>query len=302
MEGFFSDAPWAQQSRAHEGIKLMHQTKLLSNDLLLLFTRKYGNQFEPTFSPVAAHRYKYLFIHHLKYTSKTAFSFNTINAMDVFKNQRTGKTFSRITSGGRVEIKKGKWYYTLNSYLQYGHNPQGKNLFAYYIQPEIRFNARKSTIRLGAEILSGSGPRVSPNQSGDFDVLYGVAWKFMGNMNVFTRFPADLAGKGLINPYMFLLFPLNKRISIRSDFHLFFTRYHLLNDIGELQKKFIGVESDFSLRDIPSKNLEINYGFSFLKSSSSMKYLPKIYNEKKLAVWSYLMVSCPLNILHLKQK
>ena len=34
----FSDAPWAQQSRAHEGIRIMHQTKQIRNDLFLLFT------------------------------------------------------------------------------------------------------------------------------------------------------------------------------------------------------------------------------------------------------------------------
>ncbi|MEQ1624720.1 MAG: hypothetical protein ABL870_08525, partial [Sediminibacterium sp.] len=200
----FSDAPWAQQSRAHEGIRILHQTKLFRNDLFLLFTRKYGNQFEPTFSPVASHRYKYLFIHHLNYTFNKTFSFNTINAIDIFKNENTGDYYKRITSGGRLEIKNKSWYYTLNSFLQFGQNPQGKKLLAYYLQPEIKLSTKKTTIRLGAEILSGSSPNLSANQSGDFDVLYGVAWKFMGNMNVFTRFPVDVAGKGLINPYMFI--------------------------------------------------------------------------------------------------
>ncbi|ULQ51785.1 hypothetical protein [Flavihumibacter fluvii] len=298
----FSDAPWAQQSRAHEGIRIMHRAKQLRNDLFLLFTRNYGNQFEPTFSPVAAHRYKYLFIHHLNYNVSKAFSFNTINALDIFKNESSGNTYHRFTSGGRIEVKNNRWYYTLNTYLQYGHNPQGKKLLAYYIQPEIKMSVQKSTIRFGAELLSGSSPGLSANQSGDFDVLYGVAWKFMGNMNVFTRFPADVAGKGLINPYLFILLPLDKKISLRSDSHLFYTQYNLLNETGQPQNKYVGFESDISLRYIPAKNLDVNYGFSFLKSSSSMKYLPKIQNEKQIAVWSYLMVSYTLNILHLKPK
>ncbi len=63
----FSDAPWAQQGRSHEGIRLMHVSKRISTDLLFLFTRTYANYFEPMYSPVALHRYNYLFIHQLAY-------------------------------------------------------------------------------------------------------------------------------------------------------------------------------------------------------------------------------------------
>jgi hypothetical protein len=76
----------------------------------------------------------------------------------------------------------------------------------------------------------------------------------------------------------------------------------LLNETRQPQNKYVGFENDISLRYIPLKNLEINYGFSFLKSASSMKYLPKIQDEKKIAVWSYLMVSYTLNILQVKPK
>lgn len=291
----FSDAPWAQQGRAHEGIRIMKYSKHFSNDFFFLFTRNYGNEFDATYSPVASNRYKYLLMNYFSYTSGNNFSFNSMNVVDFLKDAKSGEMYTRATSGGRIEFKKKRWYYTLNSYLQFGNNPKGQKLFAYYFQPEIKLSLQKSSWRLGAEIISGSSSQLSQTSSGDFDVLYGVTWKFNGNMNVFTRFPADVGGKGLINPYLFATIPLNTKLSLRSDFHLFYTQYHLLNNSGQELKKFLGFENDLSLKYVPVKELEINCAFSFYQSSSTMQYLPKIQDENKLAFWSYLMVSYSFN-------
>lgn len=297
----FSDAPWAQQGRAHEGIRLMKSVKNFSNDFFFLFTRNYGTEFEAAYSPVASNKYKYMLVNNLAYTSSTGFSFNSLNAVDFLENSKSNQLYTRATAGGRIEFRNKKWYYTLNSNLQFGRNAKGQKLFAYYFQPEIKWSLPKSTWRLGAEIISGSSPKLSSGHSGDFDVLYGVTWKFNGNMNVFTRFPADVNGKGLINPYLFTTIPLNTKLSLRADFHLFYTQYPLVNHEGRQTARFLGFENDFSLKYIPIKELEINYAFSFYQSTDSMKYLPKIQDENKLAVWSYLMISYSFNALNLKR-
>jgi hypothetical protein len=295
----FSDAPWAQQGRSHEGIRLMARSEKFQQDAFLLFTRKYGTQFDATYSPVAAHRYKYLFIHHISFNSGKAFSFNAVNAVDIFDNPNAENTFVRFTAGGRLELKNSRWYATLNGYFQLGKTPQGKRLTAYYLQPEVRLTYKKSTWRLGAEILSGTNPQSATNKSGDFDVLYGVAWKFMGNMNLFTRFPADVGGKGLLNPYVFVTLALDRKLSIRTDLHTFYTMFYLKNRGGENARKCLGFENDLSIKYFPVKNMEINYGFSFMKTTSAMALLPKIIDANKIAVWSYLMVSYTFNALHL---
>ncbi|RYY15572.1 MAG: hypothetical protein EOO04_28410 [Chitinophagaceae bacterium] len=298
----FSDAPWAQQGRSHEGIRMMKYSTRFRNDLFLLFTRRYGDAFDPLFSPVASHRYKYLAVYHLSYNPNKAIAFNSINAVDLFRNENAGKNFARITTGGRIEYKYRQFYATLNAYLQFGQNPRGNQLFAYYLQPEFRLSTKYATLRLGAEILSGGGPDRSANQSGDFDVLYGVAWKFMGNMNIFTRFPADVAGKGLVNPYLFVTIPIAKKLSIRSDLHLFFSQYSQLDNLGSPVKKYLGFENDFSFRYAPVKYLEINYGLSFLKSSTSMRFLPKVEDESRVSYWSYLMVSYQFKVFRREQR
>lgn len=296
----FSDAPWAQQGRAHEGVRIMKYSKNFSNDFFFLFTRKYGAEFESAYSPVASNKYKYMLVNNFSYYSNKGFSFNSLNAVDFLENTNSGQLYTRATTGGRMEFKRKQWYYTLNSYLQFGRNVKGQNLLAYYFQPEIKLSLLRSNWRLGAEIISGSNARLSIDRSGDFDVLYGVTWKFNGNMNVFTRFPNDVNGKGLVNPYLFTTIPLNTKLSIRSDFHLFYTQYPLLNNSGKEMKKFLGFEDDISLKYTPIKELEINYAFSFYQSTNSMKYLPKIQDENKFAFWSYLMISYSFSAVNLK--
>lgn len=297
----FSDAPWAQQGRAHEGIRIMKYTPKLSNDFFFLFTRNYSTAFEPAYSPVASNKYKYLIVNNFSYNFNKEFSLHSLNAVDFLEDANSGQTYTRATTGGRIEFKRKQWYYTLNSYLQFGRNSKGQQLLAYYLQPEIKLSLLKSTWRLGAEILSGSSSQTSSNPSGDFDVLYGVTWKFNGNMNVFTRFPTDVNGKGLVNPYIFATIPLSPKLSFRSDFHLFYTQYPLSNDSGQEMTKFLGFENDISFKYIPIKEFEINYAFSFYQSTDTMKYLPKIQDENKLAIWSYLMISYSFNAVNFKR-
>ncbi|MNQ42142.1 hypothetical protein D3C85_558400 [compost metagenome] len=296
----FSDAPWAQQGRSHEGIRLMKYSNHISNDFFFLFTRNYNDEFETFYSPVASNRYKYLLMNNFHYNSNKYFSFNSMNIVDFLKSTTSDQMHTRATTGGRIEFKKAQWYYTLNSYLQFGKNTKGQKLFAYYLQPEVRLTLKNSIWRLGAEIISGSSSSLSTNKSADFDVLYGVTWKFNGNMNVFTRFPTDVGGKGLVNPYLFITIPINTKLSLRSDFHLFYNQYPLINNLDQSVSKFLGFENDFSMKYIPVRQLEINYAFSFYKSTESMEYLPKIQDENKLAFWSYLMISYSFNAVNTK--
>ncbi|PBJ16019.1 alginate export family protein [Flavobacterium sp. ACN6] len=297
----FSDAPWAQQGRSHEGIRIMKYSQHFANDFFFLFTRNYNTSFETAYSPVTSNRYKYMLVYNFSYNWNKNFTFNSLNTVDFLEKTNSETLYARATAGGRIEFKKKNWYYTLNSYLQFGQNQKGQDLLAYYLQPEIKLSLSKATWRLGAEIISGSSSQTNIENSRDFDVLYGVTWKFNGNMNIFTRFPADVGGRGLVNPYLFALFPLSSKLSIRSDFHLFYTQYPLLDNNNQEVSKFLGFENDFSLKYIPIKQLEINGAFSFYKSTDSMQYLPKVQDDTKLALWSYVMVSYSFNAVNSKK-
>lgn len=295
----FSDAPWAQQSRSHEGVRLFYSGKKFITDFTWAFTRPYSERFDQNYSPVASHRYKYLLLHQLKFKLANRFSITTINVLDQFENDQKQQN-TRLTSGGRVEYFGSTIYLTVNAFYQYGTNQNFMPISAYYFQPEIRKTIQNTTFRLGAEILSGDDLSEPSDYSKSFVPLYGVAWKFMGNMNFFTRFPADVGSSGLVNPYLFLLQKINQKLAIRADCHLFYSQHPLLDENKNKAGKFLGFENDLSLNYKPLKALDINFGFSYILSQRSMELLNKIENSDKLPVWSYLMVSFNTEIFRSK--
>lgn len=121
----------------------------------------------------------------------------------------------------------------------------------------------------------------------------------MGNMNLFTRFPNDVNGKGLINPYIFAIHAFNKKLSVRSDFNLFFNQYPLNPPAGQNLNKYLGFENDLSVKYKPNKKWEINYGFSWLIPQKEIGLLRKVRDTDKAAVWSYLMISYRFNVIDL---
>ncbi|MCE6989669.1 alginate export family protein [Dyadobacter sp. CY323] len=295
----FSAAPWSQQSRAHEGIRLLFNKKV-NTDLTIAFTRPYGKRFDAAYSPVASHQYKFLFVHHLKHQLNKHFALTTINTLEVFeKSIAPTQHYQRITNGGRLEFTHSGLYATVNAYYQYGRNAAEKKIRAYYIQPEISAGFEKMTVRLGAEVLSGNKATIRPDVTNSFVPLYGVAWKFMGNMNLFTRFPADVNDKGLMNPYLFALYQVSKKLSLRADAHLFYSQYPL-EEPGKYPKgRYLGFESDISLNFKPIKQVEIIYGFSSTWAAERMELLKKVPDSDKIPVWSYLMISFRPRLLRL---
>lgn len=158
---------------------------------------------------------------------------------------------------------------------------------AYYFQPEVSATLKKFTLRVGAELLSGNPDKVKNGYSNSYEIAYGVAWKFMGNMNFYAKFPADVANKGLFNPYLFLFYRLTKKLQLRLDNHLFYSQYTL----AAQAQKYLGYEIDCSVNYKPTNYIDLNYGLSFYDPTSSTLLLKKIRNTTATPVWSYLMVS-----------
>ncbi|WP_139352755.1 alginate export family protein [Algoriphagus sp. A40] len=292
----FSDAPWAQQSRSHEGIRLFYSTKNVVTDFSWMFTRTYSSRYDPMYSPVASHRYVNLVLHHLKAKLSNQVTLTTVLALDTFENSEKGQN-GRYTTGGRIEYLKGKFYLTLNGFYQAGKTVSGQPIHAYYLQPELRVQVQNTTLRLGSEILSGNDLAKSENTFKSFVPLYGVAWKFMGNMNFFTRFPGDVNSSGLVNPYIFVLHRINSKLGIRADWNIFYNQYPMLNDSKNTVEKYLGNEFDLSLNYRPAAKWEVNFGLSILIPTESMVLLNKIENTQETPIWSYLMVSYRPSIL-----
>lgn len=287
----FSPANWSQAARAHDGINLVSNNNTIHSEFVTSFNQTAERIFETDFSPTTFTNYKLLNIHYLKAKLNDHFSLTTINAADSYQSKtNSGTLYTRGTSGGRLDFEKGNLYVTLSGYYQYGQLQTRERISAYYFQPEIQLKTNKLTTRLGAEFLSGENSEKTSDFSKSFVPLYGVAWKFMGNMDYFTSFPTDVKKGGLFNPYLFFIYDLNKKVALRSDFHLFYLGNKTKNDLGNTINSYLGFENDLSIHYKCNAFTMIDFGFSYMAAEKSMETL-KSGNSSIIPVWSYVMIT-----------
>lgn len=121
-------------------------------------------------------------------------------------------------------------------------------------------------------------------------------------MNFFTRFPADVGNSGLLNPYIFAFYTVNKKLTLRADGNLFYSSHNLLDAKKQKANRYLGFESDLSFNYKPNKFFDINFGFSFIRATESMVLLKKMDNANQTPLWSYLSISFKPQTLILYQK
>lgn len=288
----FSPADWAQQSRAHEGVRFIYKTEKLLTEFMGAFSQSNENIFQTSYSPIGFNNYKLLGVHHLKWLISKKTTLTTINATDGFEHKTNSKVlYVRATSGGRLEYKINKFYATASGYHQYGTTPTGIKLSAFYLQPEIKYKVtEKLTTWLGAEILSGDDATKKSSASNSFEPLYGVAHRFMGRMDYFTSFPKDVKNGGLINPYFFVQYAFNKKLSIKNDVHLFYTQNNVLDKKNNIINPYLGFENDVSIKYKFNESTTLDGGFAFMLAEKSMETI-KGGNSAKTPIWGFVMVT-----------
>lgn len=297
----FSAANWSQAARAHDGINLIYNNNSIHSELITSFNQTSERIFDTDFSPTTFTNYKLLNVHYLKAKLNEHFSLTTINAADSYQSKTNANTlYTKATSGGRLDFEKGKLHLTFSGYYQYGQLQSGNQISAYYLQPEIQLKSNKLTTRLGAEFMSGDNADKTTAISKSFVPLYGVAWRFMGNMDYFTSFPSDVKNGGLFNPYLFLIYDFNKKFSLRSDFHLFYSGNKVKNDANQTINSYLGFENDLSLHYQCNSFTLIDFGFSYMAAEKSMETL-KSGNSNITPVWSYVMVTFKPELFHFKK-
>ncbi len=284
----FSAANWSQASRAHDGLNLIYQQKHLLSEALLFFNQTSERVFGTDFS---LNNYKLLGVHHLRARLGDYLTLTTINAVDGYQSATTPRVmYARGTSGGRLAFEKNRWYFTVSGYGQYGQLASGQEVRAYYLQPEIRYSAGKWISRLGMEYLSGDDMMNPDAISNSFETLYGVAFKFMGNLNYFTSFPDNTNGGGLIDPYLFVSYQLSDRVQLRADGHVFLLQNDVPGYNGEVLDAYLGWENDLSMKYVINDYTRLKWGVSYMVAEQSMEVL-KGGDSNLIPVWSYVMVT-----------
>ena len=310
----FAENDWRPQSGTHDAFNLIYRGNKLSSDLAVAWNQNAQdiNTPEQFFGTAYnnAVAYKGLAVSYLKWNVSERWILSAINSAEGLQSTKAGDTkekmYMRFTDGGRIEYEKGRWYLTAAGYLQSGWLATGKKVTAWYVQPEIKYTANTVTVRLGAEVMSGDNARHAiSNKTVDhnFNALYGVAHRFNGTMDFFTQFPADLNNAGLINPYLFAIKRVGKKVELRADFHTFYSENNYVTTArtpefnkGVLIPKYLGFENDFLLSFLPNTYTRIDAGASYAIATKSMSQIlakSKGYygNPNLMPTWFYVSLS-----------
>jgi len=118
----------------------------------------------------------------------------------------------------------------------------------------------------------------------------------MGNLDLFTTFPGDVKGGGLVNPYLFFQYTKNKW-TVRLENHLFYAHTGFALKGMPANNKYLGYENDWRINFKPTSVIDVEYGFcwaavtnSMIEVRNSVKSKDDLSNYSKTPYWTYLSI------------
>ena len=300
----FAENDWRLSAAVHDAVNFRYNTPKISSELALAFNQSSERYFGTDYAPSGFSNYKFLAVNYLCYKINSRFTFTGLNSTDGYQDKTNPEKINfRYTLGGRLELEMNGFYSTFSAYYQGGKNNSGKGLSAWYVQPEVRYTSSKNFVaRIGAEIFSGNSNGTTNITDHSFVPLYGVAHRFNGSMDLITKFPADVAGSGLVNPYLFLIQPLSAQIDFRADFHTFHLQqdYYTINDLKI--DHYLGFENDFLITYKPNTVTKVDLGVSYMLPTESFEIVKGNGSGKYNLTWVYLSLTFRPQLLGLKFK
>lgn len=286
----FSENNWTLTGAVHDALNFRYNTEKLNSELAIAFNqngeRIVGTNYNPAFT-----NYKFLAVNYLRYKVNKKFTLTALNSSDGYQNAANAEKINfRFTDGGRIEYLSGPFYATFSGYYQWGKNEKGDDLSAWYVQPEVRYvAANKLTVRLGAEVFSGSDSKSASTTDHGFSTLYGTGHSFNGSMDLLTKFPSETGNAGLINPYLFIVKAINKKLELRCDFHQFFLKENYYENNLPVNK-FLGTENDWLLSYKPNNFTKVDIGFSYALVTESFGIIKQAAkgSYKYVPTWAFI--------------
>jgi len=297
----FAENDWRVTGASYDAMTFKYVNTKLNTDLVMAFNQTSERLFGTGYYPSGWSNFKYLGMHFLKYNFNDKFSLTSMQAVD--GNQITNKdekTNFRFTDGGRLEYTSGSWYATFCGYYQWGSNKTGQKLNAWYVQPEVKYEVPYNfTIRAGAEIFSGGNISGTGSTDKSFVPLYGVAHRFNGTLDLIATFPTDLGNAGLINPYLFLIKNIGKKVELRCDLHTFSNKETYVKS-GKSYGKYLGFENDWTFTYKPNSFTTLLAGVSWADVTETLATIKKSGPNAAShdPFWSFVSVTFKPQILN----
>lgn len=290
----FAENDWRLNAGSHDALNFRYNAAKITSELVFAFNQNTERLAGTDFTPVGFTNYKSLGVHYFKYKLTDNWILSAINAADGYQDTKIKeKIYQRLTDGGRIEFEKGRFYTTFSGYYQSGKNSTGKNLAAWYIQPEIKYTVpQKLVVRLGAEVFSGDDNTITNVSDHNFVPLYGVVHRFNGSLELFTSKPKDFGNAGLLNPYLFIIKNIGKKVELRSDFHLFYSENNYVNSKTQrIVDQYLGYENDWLLTYRPNAYTKLDVGVSYALITESLVFIKKAGNSAIIPTWAYISVA-----------
>ena len=297
----FAENDWRATGTSHDALTFKFTNTKLNTDLVLAFNQTSERLFGTGYYPSGWSNYKFLAMHFLKYNLNDKIALTSMQTSDGYQVANKDESINyRFTNGGRMEYTSGAWYATFSGYYQWGHNKTGQTLDAWYLQPEVKYMTPFNlAIRAGAEIFSGGNTQVANGIDKSFVPLYGVVHRFNGTMDLIGTFPTDLGNAGLINPYLFLIKNLGKKVELRCDFHTFSNKETYYKS-GKAYDRYLGFENDWTLTYKPNSFTNVLVGVSWADVSETFATIKKSGPNAAdhTPFWSFVSVSFKPQILN----
>lgn len=289
----FAENDWRLSAAVHDALNFRLYTSKLSSELALAFNQSSERYFGTDYAPSGFTNYKFLAVNYIRYKIDNQIILTGINSTDGYQDKSDPEKMNfRYTLGGRFEWQKNGLYSTISGYYQGGENNSGKDLSAWYLQPEIRFTSQGNFIaRIGAEIFSGNNNGTADPTDHSFVPLYGVAHRFNGSMDLITKFPGDVGGAGLVNTYLFLSQPASDKIEFRVDFHTFHLQQNYYTGNNVKTDRYLGFENDFLITYKPNAVTKVDLGVSYMLPTETFEIIKNSGNSRYNLSWVFLSMT-----------
>ncbi|MDR3273242.1 MAG: alginate export family protein [Flavobacteriaceae bacterium] len=195
---------------------------------------------------------------------------------------------SRFTVGLNFDMNEADTPISFHAggYLQFGDDPNGKDLSTYYVNGKISYKfVPKFTVTAGADIFSGTAyDETKKNKT--FNKLYGANHYSYGYMEYWTKIP----NRGLAQWYIGVSGDITEKLNLSLNFNKLST----MKDFSATDDtRNLGSELDFMARYNYSKNFLLEGGVStYFKTDGTMLYkgMP-VGLDVHTPLWAYLMIT-----------
>ena len=214
-----------------------------------------------------------------------------ISITDGFQDTVTGeKTNFRFTNGGTYRYRYDSFDFLIAGYFQNGLSPDDQKIDAWYTHFHTSFKLHNAIqMEGGIEIFSGKDFNIPGDEKiRAFDAAYGAGHRYNGSMDYFTS-TEHTRGAGLVNPYLSLIWKLNKLARLKTDVHLFnLQNNYIFNET--IIDKYLGTEMDVTFSRDFQDGIMLSTGYSIMFAGKSMEIIKGGYSGRP-ANWFFISLT-----------